>query len=86
MQSAYAFLQSKSDNLNTEEIFLFTSIDKMYDLYALIIRLFVEVKNMEKKETKKLGSSSSTRCNSAAPLYNYVTTNVASITVVWSTA
>jgi len=49
MQSVYAFLQSKSDNLDEEEKFLFSSIDKMHDLYALIIRLFVEVKNMEKK-------------------------------------
>ena len=49
MQSVYALLQSKSDNLNDEVKFLYTSIDKMFDLYALIIRLFVEVRNMEKK-------------------------------------
>jgi len=49
MQSVYALLQSKSDNLNGEEKFLYMSIDKMYDLYVLIIQLFVEVRNMEKK-------------------------------------
>ncbi len=49
MQSTYALLQSKSDDLQKEEIFLYKSIDKMFDLYALILRLLVEVKNMEKK-------------------------------------
>ncbi|NOR27383.1 MAG: transcription antitermination factor NusB [Lutibacter sp.] len=49
MQSVYALLQSKSDNLTKEEKFLYGSIDKMYDLYALTLRLFVEVKNLEKK-------------------------------------
>ncbi|NLP56992.1 transcription antitermination factor NusB [Lutibacter sp. B1] len=48
MQSVYAILQSKSDNLTKEEKFLYASIDKMYDLYVLLLRLFVEVKNMEK--------------------------------------
>ncbi|MBK5208720.1 MAG: transcription antitermination factor NusB [Flavobacteriaceae bacterium] len=49
MQSVYALLQSKSDNLKNEEYFLYTSIEKMYDLYVLMLRLLVEVKNMEKK-------------------------------------
>ena len=48
MQSVYALLQSKSDNLTKEEKFLYASIDKMYDLYVLLIRLLVEVRNMEK--------------------------------------
>ncbi len=52
MQSVYALLQSKSDNLTKEEIFLYDSIDKMYDLYALTIQLFVEVRNMEAKHIK----------------------------------
>lgn len=47
MQSAYALLQSKSDNLIREENFLYHSIDKMYDLYVLLLRLLVEVRNME---------------------------------------
>ncbi len=49
MQSSYALLQSKSDNLQKEEKFLYKSIDKMFDLYILILRLFVEVRNMEIK-------------------------------------
>lgn len=49
MQSVYAMLQSKSDNLNKEEKFLYASIDKMYDLYVLLLRLLVEVRDMEKK-------------------------------------
>jgi len=52
MQSAYALLQSKSDNLAKEEKFVYHSIDKMYDLYALLLRLLVEVKNMEKNHIK----------------------------------
>ncbi len=49
MQSVYAFLQSKSDGLDKEENFLYNSIDKMFDLYVLLLRLLVEVKNLEKK-------------------------------------
>jgi N utilization substance protein B len=49
MQSVYALLQSKSDNLVKEEKFLYYSIDKMYDLYALLLKLLVEVRDLEKK-------------------------------------
>jgi N utilization substance protein B len=42
-------LQSKSDNLKREEDFLYLSIEKMHDLYVLMLRLLVEVKNLEKK-------------------------------------
>ncbi len=49
MQSVYAILQSKSDNLIKEEKFLYSSIDKMYHLYTIILRLMVEVRDMEKK-------------------------------------
>lgn len=49
MQSVYAFLQSKSDVLDKEEKFLYNSIDKMFDLYVLLLRLLVEVRNLEKK-------------------------------------
>ena len=48
MQSVYAMLQSKDDNLPKEEKFLYNSIEKMYELYAIILRLLVEVRNMEK--------------------------------------
>ena len=52
MQSVYAMLQSKSDILDKEEKFLYSSIDKLFDLYVLVLRLFVEVKNMEKNHIK----------------------------------
>ena len=52
MQSVYAMLQSKSDVLDKEEKYLYKSIDKMFDLYVLILRLFVEVKNLEKNNMK----------------------------------
>ena len=55
MQSVYALLQSKSDNLKKEEEFLYTSIEKMHDLYVLMLRLLVEVKNMEKKHIEISG-------------------------------
>ena len=52
MQSSYALLQSKSDNLIKEEKFLYHSIDKMYDLYALLLRLLVEVRDLESNHIK----------------------------------
>ena len=55
MQSVYALLQSKSDDLTKEENFLCTSIEKMQDLYVLMLRLLVEVKNMEKKHIEISG-------------------------------
>lgn len=47
MQSVYATLQSKNDDLVKEENFLKHSIEKMYDLYALLIKLLVKVQDME---------------------------------------
>ena len=55
MQSVYALLQSKSDNLKKEEEFLYKSIEQMHDLYVLMLRLLVEVKNMEKKHIEISG-------------------------------
>lgn len=52
MQSVYAVLQSKRENHSDEERFLYLSIKKMYDLYVLLIRLLVEVKDLEKKHIK----------------------------------
>jgi len=55
MQSVYAMLQSKSDNLSKEEKFLLFSVHKAVDLYVLQLRLLVEVKNLafEHLEIKK---------------------------------
>jgi len=55
MQSVYAILQSKSDNLDKEEKFLLFSIEKIYDLFVLQLLLMAEVKNMalEHIEIKK---------------------------------
>ena len=46
MQSAYAILQSNSDNLTKEENFLRSSIDKMYDSYALSLSILIPVQEM----------------------------------------
>jgi len=54
MQSFYALLQSKSDNIIREEKFLYFSIDKLYDLYVLQLSLLVEVKKLA---TKRLSIS-----------------------------
>ena len=43
MQSVYAILQSKNDDIVREEKFLKHSILKMYDLYVLNLILLVEV-------------------------------------------
>ena len=55
MQSIYAVLQSKSDNLPKEEKFLLYNIKKATDLYVLQLMLMVEVRNLalEHIEIKK---------------------------------
>jgi len=45
MQSVYALQQANSDNLDKEEKFLIHSIDKMYELYVLLLSLLVEVQD-----------------------------------------
>ncbi len=49
MQSVYAILTSKSDNLTKEEKFLKSSIDKMYDLYVLMLDVLPRVKAIAKE-------------------------------------
>lgn len=61
MQSLYAYSQSENDNLNLEEKFLLKSMDEMYDLYLLMLDLFVEIKDhvedyLEKAQQKHLPS------------------------------
>ena len=61
MQSLYAYSQSENDNLKTEEKFLLKSMDEMYDLYLLLLNLFVEIKDhaedyLEKGQQKHLPS------------------------------
>lgn len=46
MQSIYALLQSKSDDLVKEDKFLHYSISKVYDLYILMLSLLIEVRNL----------------------------------------
>jgi len=55
MQSIYAVLQSKSDNLPKEEKFLIFNIKKATDLYILQLLLMVEIRNLalEHIEIKK---------------------------------
>lgn len=56
MQSVYATLQSKNDNLDKEEKFLIHSIEKMYDLHALILNMLIAIQDMASKHieiTKK---------------------------------
>ncbi|MGV6844606.1 MAG: transcription antitermination factor NusB [Lutibacter sp.] len=47
MQSIYAILQSKSDNLPSQEKYLLYSIEKLSDLYAVLLRFIVELKQKE---------------------------------------
>ena len=46
MQSIYAMVQSKSEDLIKEEKFLKFSISKIYDLYVLMLSLLVEVRDL----------------------------------------
>lgn len=49
MQSVYAMLQSKNDDIIREEKFLKHSILKMFDLYVLNLQLLVEVQKLAAK-------------------------------------
>lgn len=55
MQSVYALLTSSSDNLTKEENFLRNSIDKMYDLYVLMLDVLPRLQTLaeEKIEISK---------------------------------
>lgn len=46
MQSIYALLQSKSEDLEKEEKYLLFSIRKIFDLYVLQLLMLVEIKNI----------------------------------------
>lgn len=50
MQSVYAMLQSKNDDLLKEEKFLKLSILKMFDLYVLNLHLMVKVQELASKK------------------------------------
>jgi len=76
MQSVYALLQSKSDNLKKEEDFLYTSIEKMYDLYALMLRLLVEVKNMEKKHIEISGKKYLATTQDLNPNFKFINNEI----------
>ncbi len=49
MQSVYAIMQSKSVDLDKEEKFLEFSIAGVYDLYILMLSLFVEIRDLAEK-------------------------------------
>ena len=71
MQSVYATLQSNNDNLTKEEKFLTQSIEKMSDLHALLLNLFVEVQEMASKYievAKKKHLASATEKNPSTKL------------------
>jgi len=76
MQSVYALLQSKSDNLKKEEDFLYTSIEKMYDLYALMLRLLVEVKNLEKKHIEISGKKYLATSQDLNPNFKFINNEI----------
>ncbi len=52
MQSVYAYFQSENDNLRNEEKFIYSSIDKLFNLYLLQLSLLSEVVKYEKKYIK----------------------------------
>jgi N utilization substance protein B len=49
MQSIYAIIKSKSDDLAKEEKFLEFSVAGIYDLYILMLSLFIEIRNLAEK-------------------------------------
>lgn len=76
MQSVYVLLQSKSDNLKKEEDFLSASIEKMHDLYVLILRLLVEVKNLEKKHIEISGKKYLATTQDLNPNYKFINNQI----------
>lgn len=62
MQSLYAFHQSQGKNFQTEENFLKKSMQEMYDLFLLQLKLIMEIRSyaeryMEKSQKKFLATS-----------------------------
>jgi N utilization substance protein B len=49
MQSVYALLQSKNDDLVREEKFLYYSINKLYDLFSIQLNMLLAVKKLVEK-------------------------------------
>ena len=76
MQSVYALLQSKSDNLKKEEDFLYASIEKMHDLYVLMLRLLVEVKNLEKRHIEISGKKYLATTQDLNPNYKFINNQI----------
>ena len=79
MQSVYATLQSQNDDLTKEEKFLIHSIEKMADLHALLLNLFVEVQEMASKYieiTKKKHLASATEKNPSTKFINNQVINI----------
>ncbi|WP_353778342.1 transcription antitermination factor NusB [Winogradskyella sp. 3972H.M.0a.05] len=54
MQTLYAFNGGEGDNFKVEEKFLMNSLDSMYDLYLLLLSLFIEI---HKKAEDRLDKS-----------------------------
>lgn len=53
MQQVYALNKSQNDNVEAEEKNLLTSIDKIYDLFALQLNLLVEVRRMAERRVEQ---------------------------------
>jgi len=61
MQTLYAFKGTESDDLSKDQKFLLFSIDNMYNLYLLLMSLFLEVQkraedDLQKKQKKHLAT------------------------------
>lgn len=79
MQSVYATLQSKNDNLTKEEKFLTQSIERMADLHAILLNLFVEVQEIASKHlelAKKKHLASATEKNPSTKFINNQVINI----------
>jgi N utilization substance protein B len=50
MQSLYALLQSKTEDLDSQQKFLFSSIESMENLYLLQLSLLIEIQKLAKEQ------------------------------------
>lgn len=53
MQSLYAYSKSRNESINSEEKFLLKSMDEMYDLFLLLLDLFVEIRSYSEEYLEK---------------------------------
>lgn len=72
MQTLFAFDGNEASNFNTDQKFLMESMDGMYDLYLLMMSLFIEIHKKSEDQYKKLQNRLSVDSNKVKPTKHLV--------------